>query len=185
MNLDHDKGHSLGELVQNMAETIAWCSSRPRPWVPLVSFRSIDIAPEFGSNSHKSWIQSVATQRRRVLGSGNIASKKKFDGYDGRLLAYFPDESLACGVAEYETQGFFTVDNVPPWDTWVAYLHDEDDQTNYLVAWVPGPLTRIVGEGIRVIPEECVGWADVRCPHLVKSLAALGIEFARVGSGAN
>ena len=78
-------------------------------------------------------IQSVATQHRRTLGGGNISLQKKFHGYEGRLLAYFPDENLACGVAEAETQGFFTVDNVPPWDTWVAYLH-EDDQTNYLVA---------------------------------------------------
>jgi hypothetical protein len=179
MNLDREKGHSLDELVQNMAEAIAWCSSRPRPWSPLATFRSVDIAPEFGSDSRKSWVQSVATQRRRALGGGNISLQKKFYGYEGRLLAYYPDENLACGVAEVETQGFFTVDNVPPWDTWVAYLH-EDDRTNYLLAWVPGPLTRIVGEGIRVIPEECVGWLDVRCPHVVESLTAQGIELAQV-----
>jgi hypothetical protein len=98
MNLDREKGHSLDEFVQSMAEAIAWCSSRPRPWSPLVTFRSIDIAPEFGSNNHKSWIESVVRQR----------------------------------------------------------------------------------EGIRVIPEECVGWLDVRCPHLVKSLAAQGIEFGKM-----
>jgi hypothetical protein len=179
MNLDCENGHSLGDLVQNMAEAIAWCSSRPRPWSPLATFRSIDIAPEFGSDSRKSWIESVVRQRRRALGGGNISLQKKFYGYEGRLLAYFPDENLACGVAEVETQGFFTVDNVPPCDTWVAYLH-ENDRTNYLVAWVPGPLTGIVGEGIRVIPEECVGWLDVRCRHLVTSLAAQGIEFGKM-----
>ena len=178
MNLDREKGHSLDELVQNLAEAIAWCSSRPGPWSPLATFRSTNIAPEFGSNSRKSWIQSVAKQRRRALGGGSISLQKRFYGYEGRLLAYFPDESLACGVAEPETQGFLTVDNVPPWDTWVAYLH-EGDQTNYLVSWVPGRLTKLVDEGIRVIPEECLGWVDVRCPHLVESLAAQGNELAR------
>jgi hypothetical protein len=183
MNLDCEKGHSLAELVQNLAEAIAWCSSRPRPWSPFATFRSADIAPRFGSNSRKSWIQSVARQRRRALGAGSISLQRKFCSYEGRLLAYFPDENLACGVAEAETQGFFTVDNVPPWDTWVAYLH-EDQQTNYLVSWVPGPLTRIVDGGVRVIPEECVGWVDERCPQLVKSLAAQGIELAEFGPGA-
>jgi len=184
MNLDCEKGHSVAELVQNLAEAIAWCSSRPRPWSPFATFRSADIAPRFGSNSRKSWIQSVANQRRRALGAGTISLQRKFYGYEGRLLAYFPDENLACGVAEPETQGFFTVDNVPPWDTWVAYLH-EDEQTNYLLAWVPGPLTRMVEGGVRVIPEQCVGWVDERCPQLVKSLAAQGVELAAFGSSAH
>ena len=138
MNLDCEKGHSLAEFVQNMAEAIAWCASRPRPWSPFATFRSPDIAPEFGSNSCKSWIQSVAKQRRRALGGGRISLQKRVYRHEGRLLAYFPDDNLACGVAEAETGGFFTTDNVPPWDTWIAYLH-EDRQTNYLVAWVAGP----------------------------------------------
>ena|SRR5579864_4726907 len=67
MNLDRQRGHSLDELVRNLAETIAWGSSRPQPWSPLASFRSIDIAAEFGSNDRKSWVDSVARQRRRTL----------------------------------------------------------------------------------------------------------------------
>jgi hypothetical protein len=182
MNLDHEKGHSLDQFVQNMAEAIAWCSSRPRPLSPLASFRSIDIAPEFGRDSRKSWVESVATQRRSALGGG-ISLKRKLYGYEGRLLAYVPDDNLACGVAESETQGFFTVDNVPPWDTWVAYLH-EGERLSYLVSWVPGAMTRIADAGIQVNPEECIAWVDVRHPHLVKSLAARGIEFGQVGFGA-
>ena len=183
MNLDCEKGHSLAEFVQNMAEAIAWCASRPRPWSPFATFRSPDIAPEFGSNSCKSWIQSVAKQRRRALGGGRISLQKRVYRHEGRLLAYFPDDNLACGVAEAETGGFFTTDNVPPWDTWIAYLHEER-QTNYLVAWVPGPMTTMVDGGVRVIPEECVGWVDERCPQLIEALASLGIELVKPDFGA-
>jgi hypothetical protein len=176
MNLDYQKGHSLDELIESLADTIAWCSSRPQPWSPLVSFRSIDIAPEFGSNDRKSWVDSVARQRRRALGGGKHSLPKRIYWFEGRLLAYFPDENLACGVAEAETGGFLTVDNVPPWDTWLAYLH-EDDRATCLVSWVPGKMTRIVDSGIKVNPENCFDWVHVRRPHLLESLAERGLEI--------
>lgn len=185
MTFDRQKGHSLDEFVQNLAETIAWCSSRPQPWSPLVSFRTIDIAPKFGSHDRKSWVDSVAKLRRRLLGGGkhSLPEQWKYHGgkhsllwYEGRLLAYFPDENLACGVAEAETEGFVTVDNVPPWDTWVAYLY-EADHAAYLVSWVPRKLMPLVDSGIRANPEKCFDWADLRCPHLVESLAEGGLEI--------
>jgi hypothetical protein len=142
-----------------------------------VSFRSIDIAPEFGSNDRKSWVDSVAKQRRRALGRGKHSLPERINaGWEGRLLSYFPDENLACGVAEAETGCFLTVDNVPPWDTWVAYLH-EDDQTTYLVSWVPGKMMRIVDSGIHVNPEKCFDWVDLRCPHLMEPLAERGLKI--------
>ncbi|MGJ5034983.1 hypothetical protein ACQR13_12830 [Bradyrhizobium sp. HKCCYLRH3059] len=76
MNLDHENGHTLDEVIQHLAETIAWCASRPRPWWPSTTFRSADIAPEFGSRTRKAWVQSVAQQRRCRLGGGNITPPK-------------------------------------------------------------------------------------------------------------
>ncbi|WP_407156062.1 hypothetical protein [Bradyrhizobium sp. STM 3557] len=178
MDLDRENGHSLEELFQNLAETAAWCGSRPRPWSPFATFRSADVAPEFACTSRKAWVQSVADQRRRRTFVGSKISFQKIYSFQGRLLALFPDDSLACGVAEAETEGFLTSDNVPPWDTWVAYLY-EDSRTQYLVSWVPGSLVRMVDSGIRVIPEECAGWVDERCPQLAEALAARGVEFAK------
>ena len=177
MKVDHQRGHSLDEFIENLAETIAWCSSRPQPWSPLASFRSIDIAPKFGRKDRKSWVDSVAKQRRHALGRGKHSLPEQiYARWDGRLLAYFPDENLACGVAEAETAGFLTTDNVPPWDTWVAYLH-EDDRTNYLVSWVPGKMIRSVASGIDVNPEKCFDWLDLRCPHLMEPLAERGLKI--------
>jgi len=132
MDLDHENGHTLDEVVQRLAETIAWCSSRPRPWSPSTTFRSADIAPEFGRTSRKAWVQSVAHLRHLRLGGAKISLRKIY-GHHGRLLAFFPDDSLDCGVASDETEGFFTDGNVPPWDTWVAYLQ-ENVNTSYILA---------------------------------------------------
>lgn len=96
--------------------------------------------------------------------------------FQGRLLAFFPDDSLDCGVAHDETEGFFTEGNVPPWDTWVAYLQ-EGPTTSHILAWAPGPLARMVNDGIRVIPEQCVEWIDERRPHLIEALAARGLHI--------
>jgi len=176
MEFNRENGHSLDELIQNLAETVAWCASRPRPWSPFATFRSADIAPEFGCTSRKSWVQSVADERRRAFGGSKI-TYQKYHSFHGRLLAFFPDESLACGVANAETQGFFTDSNEPPWDTWVAYLY-ENHEVNYLVSWVPHSMVRTVDGGIRVIPEECVGWVDERCPQLAAAVAQ-GMELAK------
>jgi hypothetical protein len=48
----------------------------------------------------------------------SLRTCKPKDLTGGRLLAYFPDNNLACGVAEVESQGFFDTNNIPPYDTW-------------------------------------------------------------------
>jgi hypothetical protein len=70
----------------------------------------------------------------------------------GRLLQYSPDENLCDGAAQYSSKGFFDVDNVPPWDTWVCFVE------SYLVSWVPPQLMELASIGIQVNPEQCILW---------------------------
>jgi hypothetical protein len=71
----------------------------------------------------------------------------------GKLLLYFPVENLACGAARQSSNGFFTDDNAPPWDTWVDYT----DGT--LTSWVPEILIPLAEAGIDANPEQCIRWA--------------------------
>jgi hypothetical protein len=71
----------------------------------------------------------------------------------GRLLLYSPDENLFDGAAQYSSKGFFDVDNIPPWDTWVCFTE------RYLVSWVPPQLLDLANQGIDVNPEQCILWA--------------------------
>jgi hypothetical protein len=72
----------------------------------------------------------------------------------GRLLLYAPDENLCDGAAEVASLGFFDVDNVPPWDTWVAFSNGT------LLSWVPPSLVTLAQSGIEVNPECCILWMD-------------------------
>ena len=83
----------------------------------------------------------------------------------GRLLAYFPDADLACGTAEAASEGYFDVNNVPPWDTWVLLTEPSDrvvdaSYSTCLIAWVPPTHVLRAQRGIEVNPEECICWLD-------------------------
>ena len=175
MKFDIDNGHSIEELLQSYSETLAWCLSRPRPWNAARTFRSPEIAPEFGSTSEKSWVDSVIWQRRQILASKVELNKNTF--FRGKLLVYFPDENLDHGLEEYETEGFVTTSNVPPWDTWIAYMYGNKE--NYLVSWVPDEMVNLVKDGIAVSPEECFNWLGVRANELKEALEQKGIEFGK------
>jgi len=72
----------------------------------------------------------------------------------GRFVAYAPEDNLSDGAAEVLSLGLFDVDNVPPWDTWIALVD------RYVLAWVPPLLFGFARRGIEVNPEECIKWAD-------------------------
>src|SRR5947208_1564281 len=75
------------------------------------------------------------------------------DGTSEPIVGVTPSENLACGAAEASSNGFFDVNNVPPWDIWV----DFSERT--LVSWVPPGLLDVAQMGIYVNPEACIRWA--------------------------
>jgi hypothetical protein len=78
----------------------------------------------------------------------------------GRLLLYAPDENLCDGAAQSSSKGFFDVDNIPPWDTWVCFVD------RYLVSWVPPQLLDLANQGVDANPEQCILWVpDTGIPN--------------------
>lgn len=100
------------------------------------------------------WEKAVAevVARRSQLTAGTSAETRDTN-VGGRLLLYTPSENLACGAAEASSNGFFDVNNVPPWDIWVDFSEDT------LVSWVPPALLDVAQMGIYVNPEACIRWA--------------------------
>ena len=93
----------------------------------------------------------------------------------GRLLAYFPDEELSDGAAEAETNGFFDINNAPPWDTWVALFREprrDRSTADCLVSWVPETFTQSVDRGISVNPEQCIQWLGQTGLHVEEQIRA-------------
>jgi len=98
-------------------------------------------------------LAGVVASRARVV-SLTSPPEHYADEAGGRLLLYVPSENLADGAAQYSSNGFFNVNNVPPWDIWVAF----SERT--LVSWVPMALVGLAQKGIDVNPEGCIRWAD-------------------------
>jgi hypothetical protein len=119
--------------------------------------RSTALQPSLALNKFLTlapWTGAVAevVNRRSQLSTISLEETLKLST-SGRLLLYCPQENLACGAAEVSSNGFFDVNNVPPWDIWV----DFSEQT--LVSWVPAGLLKAAQMGIDVNPEECIRWA--------------------------
>lgn len=109
---------------------------------------------EFGKNER--WadaVEEVLAKRSQLLGKVCPPEKAKPET-EGRLLLFVPSDTLMDGAAKYSSNGFFDVNNVPPWDTWVSF----SDRT--LVSWVPPVLIETAQRGIDANPEACIRWVD-------------------------
>src|SRR6266481_2436330 len=140
----------LEKFKARLAQTIFWCAPRADRGNPATSLRTADLRPRLLEKNRSSAVDTVA-RARELLGGLGIRNATIPSGLGGgRLLVYFPNDDLACGAAEQETAGFFDINNVPPWDTWVAYFQGEhnidsfDDE--YLIAWIPPELVGLANE---------------------------------------
>jgi hypothetical protein len=123
------------------------------------SFRTPALKPDFDfetSLTNKAWEDAVAQTiaKRSACLTASRLRKNPCDVHRGRLLLYNPEENLACGGAEFSSHGFFAVNNVPPWDLWVAF----SERT--LVSWIPPQVIETAQLGIYASPEACIKWAD-------------------------
>jgi hypothetical protein len=166
---------ALEQFKVRLSQTIFWCASRAANASPATALRTSELRPCLLEENRSSAVNTVV-HARELFGGVDIRKAKipAALGY-GRLLVYFPNDDLACGAAEHETAGFFDVNNVPPWDTWVDFLEDEQPNvdsfdTEYLVAWVPPELVSLADQGIAVNPEQCILWLSDTSVELVKAL---------------
>lgn len=165
------------DFLQRLAETVAWCRPRGAMDNPATSLRSGELEPrllanrrdpnkypELGNEDEREAEVRRIAALRAGLQAPAISSSQPFAG--GRLIVYEPDNNLCDGASMAWSKGFLDLDNAPPWDTWVHYFRPRPDfpagasNTGLLVAWVPPAFLTLVEEGIEVIPEACVRWAE-------------------------
>jgi len=168
---------ALEEIKQRLAQTIVWCGPRADIWNPATSLRTPQLSPRLLEASRFSAMDHVANARESYGWPETRNPTVPRDLGGGRLLIYFPEVDLSCGAAEQETEGFFDVHNVPPWDTWVTYLQEhgrnsDSFDSEYLIAWVPPSFVSLVNNGIYVNPEECIRWLSDASVELVRTLRA-------------
>ena len=172
-------------FTQRLTETMSWCLGAGSLSQPGRSLRTCKRDPgDLCSQQHQ--VFSVSLERsNRLASSGKRHLSSVTDLCGGRLLAYFPDDNLFDGVAQAESEGFFDVDNIPRYDTWVWMVRNirtfnyadsakGEMEANYLVAWVPPDFIQLASRGVRVNPEQCIQWLDTLDDEFVRSLRRLG-----------
>jgi hypothetical protein len=141
----------LDVFKRQLAETTAWCS-QPNIYADgKYSFRQFAFMKSSAewldcilTEDRDYCIKSMIEERRKLLHNKNIpVAPLNVDLSGGRLLVFFPDQTLRDGVATVESNGFFGLGDFPPQDTWIYYssdiwlLHKQNSLYKYLISWVP------------------------------------------------
>src|SRR5262249_30261083 len=130
------RGHRAAK--NELRETQAWCAAKADLARPKDCLRDERLRPPVLPPSR---LDSADDVRRsmRLYSNRYVSADLETVVAGGRLIAYSPDFNLACGTSEFETKGYFDVDNTPPWDTWVALLDAPNAKhwESSLIAWVP------------------------------------------------
>src|SRR5579864_4381472 len=144
------------ELAQRFNETVVWCSVKrlagevpydglslsrklgEEQWseselrshcILADPLQSPELKPEIQERSQpvSDWVSTVqgavAKRCHQLKGIGRKPTSQP-EWQSGCLSVYAPEDNL-------QSLGYFDVDNIPPWDTWVAM------NGSYLLAWVP------------------------------------------------
>jgi hypothetical protein len=182
---ESDEIRAIGDTVAfeiRLAETIEWCLRHADISEPGDSLRNEALKPEFICNEYTysynpakriKDICQLLEKRRKLLSKEVSPVVSDADLQGGKLLAFFPDETLCDGAAEMVSYGFFDVDNVPAWDTWVGIFRDYDRE--YIVSYIPNQFVSLVEEGTDVNPEDCIPWLDKSQTRLARKLMQKGI----------
>lgn len=201
----------IDALKWRLAEAIAWCTRHgsmtdaasavtklrtPQLCPPGFTYMTdkhgyTHMEPSLGSQEPQALtdiVEAVARLRvdqLRLNNSYPLAPAQHLAG--GRLLCYAPYENLAEGVEEQETQGYFDVDAVPPWDTWLWFVIEQTRlqkrphghefwYDTYLVTWIPPDLIDVVDMGaVATSTTDALAWADELDSELLTQLRAANV----------
>ena len=125
------KGDDIQTVLTRLRETIEWCSRLEPDDNPETALRTPAIYPyPFFADGPKEIVKSVADKRRWRLQLKTSMPATSLA--NGRLLYYFAADNATDWFSGEMTKGFFDIDDTPPWDTWLAYIH-ESESIQYVV----------------------------------------------------
>jgi hypothetical protein len=154
------------DFFANLLCAAVWCRDHANIDDPTSSLRSSFLKPKLvlGDGMPRyAWDYKLPepVAEVRELCRKRVQSAAENDGNNdslikGRLLLYWPEESLADGAASQSSNGFFDDWNMPPWDTWISLTKVSGGTA--LVSWVPSDFVGLVSDGVWANPEECIQW---------------------------
>jgi hypothetical protein len=169
-------------IEMRLAETIKWCLAIANPLSPKDSLRSGNLQPEYVNNDidficSPHWrVYNTAfllDTRRKLLGHKMSPVGSYEDLKGGRLLAYFPDETVWDGASEVASMEFFDVLDIPAWDTWVGLFTEKG--RDFIVSYIPESFIKFAQDGIDINCVSCIEWLEDTKTNLAKELLDKGI----------
>jgi hypothetical protein len=177
----NEEHHRFAGVHQTLLEAMAWHYLDVTD-VGAKFLRSLELEPLGDFYASKNPAEMVATlciERSKLL---NEKAAQRMDRVrkSGKLLLYYPKDSLFDGAAELASGGFFTANNEPPWNTWLYYGEIDpglpDEAEGYLLSWVPEEYVQIAQRGIAVNPEGCLEWVSESKRAFILELSHFGLE---------
>jgi uncharacterized protein (TIGR02996 family) len=186
-------------LRVRIGEAAAWCktirglqlrSPELRPARLLSEFEVVEGRPVWrhaDSAAKQAVVNDLARQRADLLRlQGRLPTEPASGLHRGRLLLFDTEATpTLIGGPSLETDGYFDRDNVPGWDTWLAYVDDQAAWTAdwgvrrpWLVCWVPSYLLGAAAAGVRLNPVKSLIWAD-------EARTVLGLRLRAAGLASN
>lgn len=170
----------MSDFAHALDETVAWCAEKFSMFDLRDSLRSRFLEPlrhlvRDGDSRYSisETVQRVIEYRRTLLKQYAEPVNPRTSLRQGRLLAVFPTISLSHGFSYDDTGGFIDWHEIPPWDSWVAFL----DAPAVLITWVPPQLASAVQCAIDCNAEDSLQWAvDVK-EEGVAQLKDAGLVF--------
>jgi hypothetical protein len=105
-------------------------------------------------------VEQIAGRRRAALRARGAELRPAQPG--GRILCTDMSSDL-CDAARPASGGFFDVDDLPPWGTWLAYVNT-GTSGGIVACWVPWALVAAADRGASVIPVMSAWWDDDPVP---------------------
>lgn len=182
-------GTALGNLRRVLLETAAWCRPRANPLQARACLRTETLRPyAFNNSRHETLYDVVGARHGRLEAAGTISTLRGREdelvdvteiGIDdalrifreGRLLVWHRDDTIDDGAGELETDGYLDESDMPPWDTWSAYV-DSEACSGYLLSWVPPEFIERTGRAIECNAYGALYWlrgSDLRLASILKS----------------
>jgi hypothetical protein len=165
-----------------LLETVAWVSAHADANDPANCLRSPRLAPYIFNDSRYDTVHDVVWARHLQLeGEGRVTRiRGRSDELvevaalglgsvvplvaEGRLLVWERDQTVDDGAGQAETRGYLDESDMPPWDTWVAYMEGTrnergvPDHLGCLVSWVPPIFISAVESAVQVNAYGALYW---------------------------
>lgn len=176
----YESEESRASLRCIVLEAMLWATPRANPKDPIRCLRSAKLAPHLFEPSRHETVFDVIWQRHIALEKAGLLGGEKWqlELPPGRLLAWERDSTVDDGVGESLTGGYLDSSELPPWDTWIAYIEQSPsipqkspyrsggrNDVSCLVSWVPGAFIDAVARAIKANANEALYWlSDSKLP---------------------